>query len=322
MLAEAKKLHVITPYSNHLRYRSRKELYLKFKKHMQDSGVNLHTVELQMGARPFEVTEVGNSQDLQLRTFDEMWHKENMINLAIAQLPKDWEYVAWIDADVFFTRPDWALETVHQLQHFMVVQLFSKAQDLGPDYQPLEMQNGFAWSYIQNQCQPPQGSGTGGYYGYEYGTRGFWHPGYAWAARREAIDAVGGLVDYAILGAADHHMALGLIGCMGKSMPKGISPQYRNQLLQWEARAEKTLKRDLGYVDGLINHHWHGPKTKRYYVERWGILTKNQYDPEVDLRRDWQGLYLMSEDTPRQRRLRDEIRRYFRARDEDSNHVG
>jgi hypothetical protein len=44
---------------------------------------------------------------------------------------------------------------------------------------------------LGGQMQPPQGAGYGGYYG-SGGKNGFWHPGFAWAARREAIDAVGG----------------------------------------------------------------------------------------------------------------------------------
>src|SRR6202035_3379899 len=46
------------------------------------------------------------------------------------------KYVAWIDADVKFNRPDWAQETMQLLQHYDVLQMFSHAQDVGPDYEP------------------------------------------------------------------------------------------------------------------------------------------------------------------------------------------
>lgn len=63
--------------------------------------------------------------NLQLRTSHEIWLKENSLNLGFARLPPDWKYAAWIDADVTFARPDWACETVHQLQHNPVVQMWS-----------------------------------------------------------------------------------------------------------------------------------------------------------------------------------------------------
>ena len=51
----------------------------------------------------------------------------------IKHWPLDWKYGATIDADFHFTRHDWALETVHQLQHYDFVQLFSSYADLSGD---------------------------------------------------------------------------------------------------------------------------------------------------------------------------------------------
>ena len=41
----------------------------------------------------------------------------------------------------------------------------------------------------------------------------------------------------------------------------------------------------------------------------------NKYDPVADLKRDWQGLLSLDR---RRTKLRDDIRKYFRARNEDS----
>lgn len=308
------KFHVVTVISNPVRYRTRYDLYRRFAKHVADAGVQLTTVEIAFGDRPFEITEAGNPRHLQLRTFFELWHKENMINLGIAKLPADWEYVAWIDADVAFTRVDWPMETIHQLQHYMVVQMFQQCMDLGPNYEVIQQHNGFVWSYHQNDCKPPQGAGWGGYYGVER-PKAFWHPGYAWAARREAIDHLGGLMDWPILGAADHHMALALIGEARRSVPGGISKRYLDEILEWQERADKFIQHDIGYVPGTINHFWHGKKKDRKYVERWDIITRNDFDPDTDLKRDWQGLWQLTDRKPK---LRDEIRAYFRQRNEDS----
>lgn len=310
-------LHVISVISNPVRYASRYRLYRDFAERMRAAGVIHHTVELSFGARPYEIVHNGHGRHIKVRTFEELWHKENMINIGIAALPEDWEYVAWIDADIVFTNPDWAVETVHQLQHHHVVQLFSHAIDMGPRRETLQSFAGFAYMYHQGGCCPPKGHGWTPYCGPPKGNV-FWHPGYAWAARREAIDHLGGLLDFPILGSADHHMAMALIGEAGRSIHKGVSHAYRAEVMEWQGRAEHHIQRDIGYVDGTILHHWHGKKADRKYVDRWHILVDNQFDPRTDLKRDCQHLWQLRVESPRQRRLRDQIRAYFRQRLEDS----
>lgn len=308
MSVSKKSFYVVAVISNPIGYRSRYELYRKFKHEMEAFGVQLFTVEMAFGDRPFEVTHHSNPMNLQVRSWDELWHKENLINLGIARLPSDWEYVAWVDADITFVNKHWVSETIRQLQHYMVVQLFQTAVDLGPSKECIQVHTGFG--YMHSHCIPwgPVG----------YGHRKFAHPGFAWAARREAIDKLGGLIDRAILGAADHHMALAMVGRAKESMPAGLHPNYRKMILNWEKNAIATLRLDIGYVPGTILHHWHGKKANRKYIERWGILTHYKFDPDKDLKRDWQGLYqLMTHKI----KMRDALRRYFRERFEDGNEL-
>jgi hypothetical protein len=304
------KLWVVAVISNPARYRSRYELFKKFKHMVERAGANLLVVELALGDRPFEVTDPSNPHHVQLRTWDEIWHKENMINLGIQRLPDDWEYVAWIDADIEFMRQDWAEEIVHQLQHYQVIQLFQNAVDLGPQGEVLKTYDGFMWSWVTHQPMPySKHSYTNGYYPH-------WHPGYAWAARREAVDYLGGLIDWAILGAADHHMACALIGKVTDyAAPKKISAPYKKHLIMWQDRALKHIRKDVGYMPGTIFHHWHGKKADRKYIQRWDILLRHNYDPEYDLKRDWQGVLTF---TDQGERMRNDIREYFRQRNEDS----
>jgi hypothetical protein len=294
-------LFVIAVISNPCRYRTRYELYRRFAAHAAAAGATLITVEAAYGERPFAVTSPDNPNHVQVRTSHELWIKENLINLGISRLPSDWNYVAWIDADVSFARPDWVEETIQELQHHPVVQMFSIAQDLSPAYEPIQTHRGFCASYRKKLRGGPA---------YE-----FWHPGYAWAARRDFVDGVGGLIDWAVLGAADHHMALAMIGEVDRSAPGNISPAYRAGLRRWQERAERTVHRNVGCVEGLLLHYWHGKKRDRRYIERWDVLTRNQFDPDVDLKRDWQGLYQLA---GRSITLRDQIREYFRQRNEDS----
>ncbi|GAB4373502.1 MAG: hypothetical protein OHK0021_15640 [Bryobacter sp.] len=321
-LGGSSTLHVCTIISNPVRYASRYKLYEAFKAQNDGAHIVHWTVEIAYGHRPFVVTDAANPQHLQLRTTSELWHKENALNLLFAHVisrSPDAEYFAWVDADVSFARPDWAYETLQQLQHYQVVQMFSHAQDLGPKFEPIgELKRGWVWMYYNEpapQRQRRLGSmGTAdGYYGYAKG--GYWHPGFAWAARRSALDAVGQLLDVCIAGSADWHMAAALIGEAERTLSRELHPRYKESVLMWQNRAETSIRRNIGYVHGLLNHHWHGRKVDRQYSNRWRILVENGYNPAEDLIRDSQGLYSLSGRSPR---LRDDLRSYFRSRHEDS----
>jgi hypothetical protein len=300
-------LYVVTPIINPSRYQSRYRLYEDFARYITDAGAVLYTIEAAYGDRDHQVTDAGNPRHIQVRTRHELWHKENLINLGVARLPADWKYVAWIDADVHFARPDIVAETVHQLQHFGVVQMFSHATDLGPRSEPLATFNGFVAQYA---------SGKGGDQPYprRYGD---WHPGFAWAARRDAWNHLGGLLDWGVVGSADYYMACGLIGTMADCLSSDIQracPVYTAWCLEWQARAQRLLTRNIGYVDGLLLHHFHGPKKDRGYQSRERIIWHNQFDPSCDINRDWQGMWQLTERKPV---LRDQLRSYFRSRNED-----
>jgi hypothetical protein len=73
--------------------------------------------------------------------------------------------------------------------------------------------------------------------------------------------------------------------------------------------------RNIGFVDGTIDHWWHGRFTDRKYIERWQIIVNNEFNPDTDIKRDWQGLYMF--DKPKFR-LRDQIMHYFLQRNEDT----
>jgi len=306
------KLHVITVNFNPLRYQSRNNLFRDFEKHanQDNKDTEFWVAELALGNRPFEVTEACNPKHLQLRTTHELWHKERLINLAVNRLPPDWEYVAWIDADVTFLNHDWAHETIQQLQHYQIVQLFTHAMDVGPSGEPLEQFEGFAHSYVMGRpLRKMNGGQKKGYYGGKY-----FHPGYGWAYRRSAWNTLGGLLDINIVGGGDHQMAYGLIGRVDETIPVGSSHHYSRAVKTW-ARNAGLLRRDIGAVPGTVVHHYHGPKTSRGYHNRWRILTDSKFDPLTDLKNDWQGALALAGNKIQ---LRDDLRAYFRQRNEDA----
>lgn len=305
-------LYVVTTVFNPIRWRSRWKLYDDFVRMVEQSGAVLYTVEVAFGDREFAVTSHDNPRHLQLRTSQELWIKENSLNLMIQRLPADWQYVAWVDADVHFVRPDWANETIHQLQHYDFVQMWSEAHDLKANHELMTTHNSFVWCW-QRKLQDFYPKETG-YYGAKPGQKKYyWHPGYAWAARRSALEAVGGLIDWGILGGGDLYMARLLTG-ISRVLPKSLGPTGQAWLKTWGERADRCIRKNVGVVEGGLFHYWHGPKAQRGYQDRGQILVSGKFDPAAHLRRDTQGLWMLDDLAVE---LRDGIRSYFRQRNED-----
>jgi hypothetical protein len=315
-----KDFWVIAVYNNPLRFKRRRKLFGEFITRMKNYGVNLCVVELAYGERTFETQELDVQLKVQLRTDTVLWHKENLVNIGISRLPNDWKYVAWIDTDIDFVNPFWAEETIQQLQMHPVVQMFEDAIDLGPTNEVMNVAKCFAYCYKNDIPKKTWTTTTknkqGNYYFYSQKSKNgvYWHPGYAWAATRHAIETFGGLFEVGILGSGDHHMAMGLIGKADESYAQDVSEDYKSHVLNWQTRALR-LHKDIGYVNGTIYHYWHGKKSDRKYNDRWRHLVDNNYQPTHDIHRDWQGLLVFYEGHAK---LRDDIVKYFRERNEDS----
>ena len=295
-------LTIVTTYFNPIQYDSRQRLYAPFAQHMRDAGMRLLTIECALGDRPFEVTTPRHPYHLQVRVKSVTWLKENLVNLALRSIAPETQYVGWIDADITFRDPHWATETIHALQHYAIVQPWSDCYDLGPHGEHMEHHRSFASLYRRNA---PRGKGYCA-----------WHPGFAWCARRDALDAVGGLFDFGILGSGDAHMAFALIGQVSDSFPGPLSAGYTRELRTWQERARRAFDGNLGYVPGTIEHSFHGRKQDRQYLSRRDIIRTHQLDPDLDVRRNLNGVYELAGNKPA---MRDAFDRYFRQRKEDVN---
>lgn len=303
-------LYVIGVISNPVRYQSRYRLAREFIKRMEATpNVQLCIVETAFGDRHHEVTEKGNPWHLQLRTNSEIWIKECMINLGVRHLlPRDWKYVAWVDCDVEFDNPQWALDTIQQLQHYPIVQPFQNAINMGPHGNILKFFDSVGFKVHKNGVKFPKDTKYTGD-PYQFG-----HCGYAWACTRKFYENVLGLIDYAILGSADHHMALGCRGYYSHSVHSAVHGNFMKLCHEWQDRAMQLTHGIIGYTVGHLKHYFHGPMSRRFYVDRWSILVRHRFDPVNDLRRDEQGLIQLINKPL----LEHDIRLYMRSRHEDS----
>jgi hypothetical protein len=347
-------LYAIVPVQNQWRWRSRWKHTERAIKHFIDSGAVVVLVEAAFGRRQLafensglhglkaECTVLGTKHNYRhmyigLRTRDELWLKENLINVAVGRLPQDWEQVCWLDSDVHFLRPNWVGECIHKLQHYAFLQMFSHARDLGPDYEMLPEDYphangaGFirAWRdgvfdipipVIQEDVKKLQADLAK--LNVDLATYGYpprvW-PGLAWAATRKAWDDVGGLMDFAVWGGGDFHTAHALIENRKGMMRNDLHRNYKKMVDQWYYRCHTHVRRNVGVMDGSILHHWHGRKTERGYNAKHKLLSELGFDPLRHLKRDSQGLYQLHDDRSTAFvSLRDMMRKIARERNEDS----
>lgn len=324
---------IITPVINSPRYIARAQNYFKFRDVCAAGGVRLVTAEIALGERPFEVTQSDDINDLQFRTIDELWHKENAINRAIAHVRREVpnvKYIGWFDSDQFpisITPRHWFEEIVHQLQHYKIVQCWEYLLNFGPDGQPITgPQMSFMKTYAAAGYQIPKGKNVKHTLAGNSGMVSLGRPGLAWAANVSALDEIGGgagpLLDKCIIGSGDWHMAHALVGGIseqgGYSWEADRLTNYCKYLLEFQEKCERWIKRDVGFVPVTVGHWYHGSKVTRKYGDRGRILVENLYDPHTDVKYDSQGILQLETWEPRQIRLRDLIRDYMGSRNEDS----
>jgi hypothetical protein len=293
-------LYVVLPYFNFCGFKRRRDLFIDFvKRYEKTPGLRLVVSEA-LGPEPLGCLD-GVYKHLTFQTSSHVWIKENLINMAVKTLPKDWKYVAWIDADIEFLNRNWVKDTIHELQTADIVQMWHTAVNLGSHEEALKIDKSFAYMFA--------GSGTKWTASDKYG---FWHPGYAWACTRTAFQKMGGLPDWAILGSGDRHLAMSLAGLGQASCPGTVHENYKIMIKIYE----KSLKNfKVSWVDGTIVHFWHGSFADRRYKERWDILIKNAFDPFEDIGFTDEGLVQLTEKGRRFKKFLDD---YFIGRKEDS----
>ena len=352
--SEESTLHLILAYNNPFRWQSRRKLANDaIRHHLKSPNVKLYVIELAYDQRPFEVTaewtEHDNLKCIQLRSDCELWHKENLINLAVRAFPPGWRYGGYWDADFTCTRHDWALEAIHMLQHAQFVQLFNTYVDLTGEtstsyngHRPYRMNRSFAWNYVhqeefraerEDKLRRRQLQQADTHYGIQMpiGAEFPWGlapgaTGGGWAWRRQSFTTVGGWPERCVLGSGDWHSAFGFINQFGLNVgdeQSHCTPEYIRYVETWIKNAQRLNghpgKSMIAAIDNFAVHHFHGSKTNRAYGERWQILKRNKFDPFTDLVPDWQGVLRWAGNKPQ---LRDEVKRYFLNRNEDDTTVG
>lgn len=290
-------LAVCVPYFNPVGYRTRRENFALFASAALAQGADLWCIEAAEKNR-WEVAGIDPGRLVRVPMGDALWQKERMLNLLFDWLPADYEAVAWVDGDILFDDPRWVAAARRVLTKFPVCQLWRRAAWLEPD--------GRASRYLESAAGLPADDRS-------LLNRG--HPGFAWAARRETLRALGGLCDFHIFGGGDSVMAMGFWGQARHRYLDRFQGAFRAACLDWIDRAYRVVRGQVGCLRAGIRHLWHGSYKDRGYDARNKIAALNGFDPGRHLRTNRAGLWEWTEAAPEA--LRGMVTGYFYERRED-----
>lgn len=282
-------LHCISSYFNPTNSKKIKENYLTFRKNLK---VPLTTVELAFNDQPFFI-----SDSIKIRgdRNNIMWQKERLLNIAIDSLPNNIDKIAWIDADILFENEKWFYDTEKELDDYGAVQLFEYVSEINGSTDLLYNNSiGFAKCH-KDQLDIP------------------WpKPGLCWAANRDILSD--GLYDKDISGSNDTYQLIIWCGMWNHHWLYRMSPINRKEFLLGNYKQYEKVLGNIGYVKGNIKHLYHGQFKNRQYYHRLDILENHNFNPDLDISINAQGIFYWSSNKPI---LHEQIGQYFIDRKDD-----
>lgn len=305
--APVSDLCIISSFFNPNGYTSKLRNYNHFLQVIERSQLNWLVVECAFGGTPFVLPE--SPSVIRVRSSSVMWQKERLLNIALARMPAHCSKVAWLDCDVLFENPEWAVHASQLLDSYRVVQLFDIAIRL-PRGHLFFAGAGDTWkSFACVYREQPNELLNGDFAGHG-------HSGFAWAARKEVLEE-NGLYDACISGSGDHMMAHAFCGdwesaCIDRIL--GDNNPHRDHFSEWSRRIYKRLRARVGCVRGHLLHLWHGDIDNRRYVKRNKELAALRFDPYRDIHLDNEGCWNWASDKPA---LHQWAEQYYAGRRED-----
>lgn len=286
----ADPLWVITSYYNPAGYRRRLQNFHAFRRHL---SAPLLVVELTPSGHG-ELRDDDADIVVRVAGDDRIWQKERLLNIGTVLLPPHVSHVAWVDADLLFSDPNWPnkARAVLDTQGGMV-QLFDAAHHLPDDIDPatvtiaacndaISVRSGISivrslreglFDDIQSGVGQP-GSLEKIYHVY----------GFGWAARRETLQAVG-LYEANVIGGGDALTVIAAVGRLDQYLAKRpLTPAHQGHFRKWYSDARQAgLFAHVADLRQTAWHLWHGTMINRNYYGRRQILLRNDYDPVRDL---------------------------------------
>ncbi len=254
-------LAIVTCHYNFAGYDRPRQNLWRFLRQMKRDGVPVYGVEVYAeGATPI-TSGIENWVQVEANCNQIMWQKEAALNLAAKMVPEEYNNIAWVDADVWFDRPDWPQATEEALAKYHVVQMYHNAH--------LTNKDGSI-----DISRPSVG------FKRECTSKWEAHPGLAWAMRRDLWEQGGGLFAHSITGGADSLMSLTFLHAGIWDLVWSLLGSNREPFHEW-AKGYSSVS--LGAVPMTCYHEWHGDRNNRRYSERAAALSTMDSDKHLKI---------------------------------------
>ena len=293
-------LYIIVPYFNFCNFHTPKDNLIIFINNNNFSDkVRLIISEGIYGDNQLDIKSDKIFRHLKFKLKNILWMQENLVNLAIKNLPTDWKYVVWCDKDILFQNNDWVEKTIEKLKICDVIQPWTKTYYLEKNEKYISIKNSRSYSTSLLSIQKELINKKG-------------HSGMAWGINKNFYNKIGKIIDWQIVGQADLTFAF----CCGlKDKSKLLSfaqtQPMKDMLLKY---AENFTDVKFDYVTNEIYHLHHGSWKNRNYVKRFDIIIKHNYNPNEDIYYDENGMLCLTENG---KRMENDVKEYFFSRDED-----
>lgn len=255
--------------------------YWEFRKNL--GTVKLFTAELSFDGEQ----QIPDSLYIEGRKDQIFWQKERLLNFLVSTIPRKYDVIVWLDADILFEDANWTTLVENALQQHPLVQVFETAKV--PDIRN-EIRE------IPSITRSPDGD-----------------PGFGWAMQRDLFERTG-LLDFFVTGGADLMMYYAATGNFKNPMLSRMNLNWRRDYLIWSAQLYKEIQGNIGCIPATIEHLYHGTYADREYAERWLMLIRHDFSPRQDLVINDVGIWEWSSGKTE---MHEEIVDYYDERKED-----
>jgi hypothetical protein len=197
-----------------------------------------------------------------------MFHKERLCRLLEQQVPDKYKKIAFMDTDLFYDNINWYYQTSKLLDTYDVVQMFENAHWMNSKNTEKELTRKSVLFMKEEE------------FNFKY------HPGFAWAFRREYYNDVG-FFDWAVSGSGD---TLSSAKWLNKTLPLNFKSLPRPLHTEYIKYFNKPNPKITYLKDVNIYHLYHGSRANRQYSQRHEMLFINQDIKELVFLNN-QGIY-------------------------------
>jgi len=271
--------------------------YLYAKNIMEKQGIPTFTLELVFKDNDiYNIPEVAEDKNVfHVSGNSVMFHKERLCRILETKIPTIYNKLLFCDADIIFKKKDWYSNLSKLLNTNDVVHPFNEAvwKDLT-----------YTQDIVKRKTSLLAPGNAGDVWDHMY------HPGFAWGFRRDWYNKVG-FFDWAITGSGD---TLSCASWTRRILPP-TSSSYPRKAMKNKYELYQTLVNSnfprITYMEGLIEHLWHGSRENRKYAARHNILN-NVEDIDEIIRINEDGVFEFKQEI-----WNDPFIRYFEERNDD-----